>query len=100
MKQAQAMQKKMNEAQEKIGQIKVEGQAGGDMVKVTMNGKGEAVKIAIDPKIIDPNDPEMLEDLVIAALNDAKKKSDAAAADEMGKVAGGMGLPPGLKLPF
>ena len=67
---------------------------------MTLNGKGELRKIKIDPKIIDPADAEMLEDLIVAAHRDAKAKIEAASAEEMQKVTGGMQLPPGMKLPF
>jgi DNA-binding YbaB/EbfC family protein len=100
MKQAQAMQKKMAELQEKAAQVEMEGSAGGGMVVFTINGKGEAKKLKIDPKIVDPSDVETLEDLVIAAYNDAKRKSDEHMQQEMAGLTGGMGLPPGMKLPF
>jgi DNA-binding YbaB/EbfC family protein len=69
-------------------------------VKVTLNGKSEMRRVQIDPKIIDPADAEMLQDLVLAAHRDAKSKIDAASAEEMQKVTGGLQLPPGMKLPF
>lgn len=100
MKQAQMMQKKMVEAQENLGLIEVTGSAGGGMVSITITGKGETKKIKIDPKLIDPNDPEMLEDLIMAACNDARRKADEATSGEMAKVTGGMQLPPGMKMPF
>ena len=70
------------------------------MVNVTMTGKGELRKVKIDPKLIDPNDVEMIEDLVVAACNDAKQKVEAHVAEEMKKLTGGLSLPPGMKLPF
>lgn len=100
MKQAQQMQKKMEEAQAKIAEMEVEGQAGGGMVKVTLSGKGEAKKVTIDPKAVDPDDVEMLEDLIVVALNDGRSKVDAASGDAMGDAMGGMQLPPGMKMPF
>lgn len=100
MQQAQTMQKKVNEMQEKVGQMEISGTAGGGMVSVTISGKGEAKKVVIDPKIIDPNDKEMLEDLVVAAFNDAKRKADETMQNEMGGITSGMGLPPGFKMPF
>ncbi|NDF12392.1 MAG: YbaB/EbfC family nucleoid-associated protein [Proteobacteria bacterium] len=100
MQQAQSMQKKVNEMQEKVGQMEITGTAGGGMVNVTITGKGEAKKVAIDPKIIDPNDKEMLEDLVVAAFNDAKRKADETMQKEMSGITSGMGLPPGFKMPF
>jgi len=100
MKQAQEMQQKMAEIQDKMEELEVEGVSGGGMVKVTINGKGEAKKVVIDPEIVDPADVEMMEDLVVAAFNDAKVKTEAALAEEMSDVTGGMQLPPGMKLPF
>ncbi len=100
MQQAQKMQQKMNEAQEKIALIEVQGNSGAGMVEVTMNGKFDVLKIKIDPKIIDPNDAEMLEDLITAALNDARAKVEAKSAEEMSKATAGMPLPPGFKMPF
>lgn len=100
MKQAQVMQKKMAEIQEKAAQTEVEGSAGGGLVRFVMNGKGEAKSLKIDAKIVDPSDIETLEDMVIAAHNDAKRKSDENMQQEMSSLTGGMGLPPGFKLPF
>jgi len=100
MKQAQAMQTKMAEMQDKLADLEVSGQAGGGMVKATLNGKSELRGLKIDPALVDPNDVEVLEDLVIAAVNDAKVKVEAAVAEEMQKVTGGLSLPPGMKLPF
>ena len=100
MKQAQAMQQRMVDMQARLGEIEIEGQAGGGMVKATLNGKGEARSCKIDPKLADPNDVEMLEDLVVAAFNDAKKKIDAQMAEETEKMMGGLNLPPGFKMPF
>ena len=100
MKQAQAMQAKMAEAQAKLEQMTVEGASGGGMVKLTLSGKGEMKGLSIDPALIDPDDPEVLEDLIIAAHNDAKVKSEAMMAEEMKAVTGGLQLPPGMKMPF
>ena len=100
MKQAQAMQAKMAEAQAKLEQMTVEGASGGGMVKVVLSGKGEMKGLTIDPNLIDPEDAEVLEDLIIAAHNDAKAKSEAMMADEMKAVTGGLQLPPGMKMPF
>lgn len=99
MKQAQAMQQKMAEMQEKLGQIEVEGQAGAGMVKATVSGKGEVKRIRIDPGVVDPADVGMLEDLVVAACNDARVKAEAMMAEETQKLMGGLGLPPGFNLP-
>ena len=100
MKQAQAMQAKMAEMQEKLGQMEVTGQSGGGMVTATLNGKSELRGLKIDPSLIDPNDVEVMEDLIVAAVNDAKAKVEARVAEEMKQVTGGLDLPPGMKLPF
>ena len=100
MKQAQAMQAKMAEAQAQLEAMTVEGASGGGMVKLTLSGKGEMKGLSIDPALIDPEDPEVLEDLIIAAHNDAKAKSEAMMAEEMKSVTGGLQLPPGMKMPF
>ncbi|MGE0419223.1 MAG: YbaB/EbfC family nucleoid-associated protein [Acetobacteraceae bacterium] len=100
MKQAQQMQSKMEEMQARLQTMEIVGEAGAGMVRVTMNGKGDLRGIKIDPKIVDPADTEMLEDLVLAAHRDAKAKMEAMAAAEMQKVTGGLNLPPGMKLPF
>ena len=97
MKQAQALQQRFQEAQERAGAIEAEGQSGGGMVRVTINGKGLAKAVQIDPTLIDPKDPGMLEDLLVAAINDARTKVNARMGDEMSKVTGGLPLPPGLK---
>ncbi len=100
MKQVQEMQGKMAAMQEQLGSIEVTGQSGGGMVVATMNGKGELKKIKLDPKIVDPADLEMLEDLIVAACADAKAKVEAHVAGETEKMMGGIKLPPGVKLPF
>jgi len=100
MKQAQQMQSKMQEMQAKLESLEVTGEAGAGLVKVTLNGKGDLRSIRIDPKVIDPVDAEMLQDLIVAAHRDARTKIEAVSAEEMQKVTGGMQLPPGMKLPF
>ena len=100
MKQAQQMQAKMQEMQAKLEGMEVEGVAGAGLVSVTLNGKGDLRRIKIDPKVADPADVEMLEDLIMAAHRTARQKMDEAAAAEMQKVTGGLQLPPGMKLPF
>ena len=100
MKQAQQMQSKMQEMQARLESIDVEGVAGAGLVAVTLNGKGDLRRVKIDPKLADPADIEMLEDLIVAAHRDAKTKIEAMAQDEMQKVTGGLQLPPGMKLPF
>jgi len=100
MKQAQEMQTRMQEMQQKLAAIELEGSAGGGMVKATVNGKGDLKRLKIDPALVDPKEVEVLEDLILAACSDAKGKVEARAAEEMQKVTGGLSLPPGLKLPF
>jgi DNA-binding YbaB/EbfC family protein len=100
MKQAQAMQSRMAEMQAELERVEMTGQAGAGMVKVTLNGKGEMRGLKIDPKLLDPAEVEVLEDLVIAAAKDAKAKVEAHVAGEMSKLTGGLPLPPGMKLPF
>jgi DNA-binding YbaB/EbfC family protein len=99
MKQAQAMQANVQKAQAEIAALEVVGEAGGGMVKVTINGKHEARRVQIEPAVAG-EDREMLEDLVAAAFNDATRKLEAATAARMAGVMGGMQLPPGMKLPF
>jgi DNA-binding YbaB/EbfC family protein len=100
MKQAQAMQQRMEEMQARLGELEVEGSAGGGMVRVTMSGKAEVKRLKIDKALADPAEVEVLEDLVVAAIADAKAKAEGLVAEEMAKVTGGLQLPPGLKLPF
>lgn len=100
LKQAQAMQSKMAEMNDRLAAAEVEGAAGGGLVRITLTGKGDMRRVAIDPKAVDATDVAMLEDLILAAYNDAKAKADALTADEMQKVTGGLSLPGGLKLPF
>jgi DNA-binding YbaB/EbfC family protein len=100
MKQASQMQSKMAEMQAKLEQVEVEGVSGAGMVSIRMNGRGDMKGIKIDPKLLDPAEAETLEDLIAAAHADARRKSEALAAEEMGKVTGGLNLPPGMKLPF
>ena len=97
MKQAQMLQQRFQEAQEKVNLVEADGQSGGGMVKVTLNGKGLAKAVRIDPSLIDPKDAGMLEDLRVAAINDARVKLDAKVSDEMSKATGGLPLPPGMK---
>ena len=100
MKQAQEMQSKMAEMQAKLEAVEISGAAGGGMVTVTLNGKGELRGIKIDPALIVPADIEVLEDLIVAAVNDAKTRVDANANEEMQKLTGGLQLPPGMQMPF
>jgi nucleoid-associated protein EbfC len=96
MKQAQKMQQQLVEAQEQIAAQTVEGTAGGGLVKATMTGAGELTALQIDPKAVDPDDIETLQDLVVAAIHDAKRVADDLAATTMGPLAGGMGGSLGL----
>src|SRR5579871_5511741 len=100
MKQAQEMQQKIADLQTKLEEEESEGSSGGGIVIVRLNGKGMMKKINIDAKLMDPGEKEMLEDLIVAAFNDAKAKVEANFNEQMGKIAGGLGLPPGMKLPF
>ena len=100
MKKAQDMQKKMQEMQESLSNLEVEGASGGGIVKIIMNCKNEVKKIDIDPSIIKNDEKEVMEDLIIAALNDAKSKAEEKSQEEMKKLTGGLGLPPGMKMPF
>jgi hypothetical protein len=100
MKQAQQMQQRMAELQEELEKVEITGSAGGGMVQVTMTGKGMLRSVRIDPKLVVPNEAEMLEDLIVAAGNDAKTKVEAHMQEEMQKMTGGLQLPPGFKLPF
>ncbi len=100
MKQAAGLQQKMQELQAELETLEVEGQAGGGMVKVVLTGKGRAVRVAIEPDLLKPEEGEVLEDLIVAALNDAKDKAEAKAAEEMKALTQGLPLPPGMNLPF
>ena len=100
MKQAQQLQKKMSEAQEKLNSIEVEGNSGGGVVKVIATAKGEIKRIDLDVSLLKPDDKEMTEDLIVAAINDAKQKGEVAAQEEMKSVTGGLPLPPGMKFPL
>ena len=100
MKQVQDMQSRMSEMQAKLADMEMTGASGGGMVQATMNGKGELKRMKIDPSLIAPAESEVLEDLIVAAVNDAKSKVDDYSQTEMGKLTGGLPLPPGLKLPF
>ncbi len=100
MKQAQEMQGKLAEAQERVASIEADGASGAGMVRATVSGKGELRRLAIDPALMTPQDREVLEDLVVAAVNDAHAKAQEAAQAEMAKLTEGLPLPPGMKLPF
>jgi len=100
MKQAQEMQDKMADMQNRLADLQVEGVSGGGMVKVVLNGKGEMNKVSVDPSLFKPEDAEVVEDLIVAAHADAKRKVEAAMAEQMSELTGGLPLPPGFKLPF
>ena len=100
MKQAQEMQSKMGQLQETLAALEVTGTAGGGMVTVVLNGKGEARSLRIDPSLLVEGEAEILEDLIVAAINDAKAKSEARVQEETSKLMGGLQLPAGFKLPF
>jgi len=99
MKQAQKMQEDMQKAQQEIADMQIEGVSGGGLVKVTMNGKHELVRVNIDDSLVG-DDKDMLEDLVAAAVNDATHKVEVATKDKMGDVTNGLNLPPGMQMPF
>lgn len=96
MKQAAQLQSKMQAMQEELGNVEVEGIAGGGMVSVRMTAKMEVKSVKIDPSLLKPEEREIVEDLVVTALNDAKRKAEAAMQEKMQSLAGGLGLPPGL----
>lgn len=96
MKKVQKMQAHMAEAQKKLETVEVEGSSGGGLVKVTANGQGEVRRIKIDPSLLDPQEGEVLEDLIVAALTDTRGRVEEKASEEMAKVTGGLKLPPGL----
>ena len=100
MKQAQQLQKKMAEAQEELNSIEVEGVAGGGLVKVISTAKGEIKRINIDESIMKADEKEITEDLIVAAINDAKQKGEVKAQEKMKSLTGGLPIPPGMKLPF
>jgi len=98
MQQAQKMQENMQRVQQELANLEVEGSAGGGMVAVTLTGNKECRKVRIDPSVL--TDPEMAEDLIAAAFNDASNKIDAESKNRMAGATAGMPLPPGMKLPF
>ena len=98
MKQAQQMQANMQKAQEEMGKVEVNGESGGGLVKVVMTCRHDVKRITIDDSVMD--DKEMLEDLIVAALNDAYRKVESTVQEKFSGMASGMSLPPGMKLPF
>ena len=100
LKQAQELQKKMADAQKKVEDLEAEGTSGGGLVKVKINGKNITTSINIDDSLILKDEKEILEDLIVAALNDARENVQKKIAEEMNSLTGGLKLPPGMKLPF
>lgn len=100
MKQAQEMQQKMTEMQQQLETLEMTGVSGGGLVQVTLNGKSDLKKLKIDKSLMVPDEAEVVEDLIVAAFNDAKQKVSAHAEAEMHKLTGGLNLPGGMKLPF
>jgi DNA-binding YbaB/EbfC family protein len=100
MKQAQEMQAKMAEMQTQLEAVEMVGAAGGGMIELTLNGKGDLKKVKIDKALLDPQEVEVLEDLIVAAFNDARAKVSVHAEQQMQKLTGGLQLPGGMKLPF
>jgi nucleoid-associated protein EbfC len=100
MRQAQAMQAKINEAQKKLEAMEVEGTAGGGLVKVRLSGKTAMLGVTIDPSLLKPEEAEIVEDLLKAAHDDARRKLEDAQNEEMKGIGGGMGMLPGFKMPF
>ena len=100
MKNLGQMMKQVQDMQAKLVDIEITGAAAGGKVQVTVNGKGTVKALKIDPTLVDPAETEVLEDLIVVALNDAQTKVDAMSQGEMSKLTGGLPLPPGLKLPF
>jgi DNA-binding YbaB/EbfC family protein len=100
MKAASEMQDKMARMQDDLANLRVEGQSGAGLVRATATAKGDLVGLSIDPSIFNPDDREMVEDLILAAIKDAQSRAATAQADEMRKLTEGLGLPAGMKLPF
>ena len=100
MQMAQNLQAEMQKAQENLDKIEVEGSSGGGLVKIRATAKGRIISVTIDESLLAPSEKTMVEDLIAAALNDAKNKADSAAAPELEKMTSGIPLPPGFKLPF
>ncbi len=99
MKQIQQMQAKMEKIQAELEEMEVEGTSGGGMVKCTVNGKQEVLEIKIDPEVVNPDDVEMLQDLIVAAVNQARQKAQEIQQEQMSQLTGGLNLP-GMNLPF
>ena len=97
---ARELQEKMEQLQKEVAALEVEGHAGGGLVTVTMTGKSEMKRLHIDPSLIKVDEAEILEDLIVAAANDARTKAEKVLAERMQELTGGLSLPPGMKLPF
>lgn len=100
LKQAQELQKKMTDAQKKVEELEAEGTSGGGLVKVKINGRNVTTSLSIDESLISKDEKEILEDLIVAALNDARENVQKKISEEMSSLTGGLKLPPGMKLPF
>ena len=100
MKQAQELQKKMAEVQKELNSLEVEGISGGGLVKVIATAKGDIKRITLDDSLMKPEEKEITEDLIVAAINDAKQKGETKAQEKMKDITGGLPIPPGMKLPF
>jgi nucleoid-associated protein EbfC len=100
MKKAQEMQVRMEELQAELEQTLVEGQAGGGLVRVTLTAKGQMKSVSLDPTLLKPDDREIIEDLVVTAHQDARKKAERLMEEKMKAVTAGLPIPPGMKLPF
>lgn len=98
-KQAKAVQEKAAQMQVQLANVEVEGTSGGGLVRVTMSGKGEVKRVSIDPSLMKPDEHQIVEDLIVAAHADAKTKAERRMSEEMQKIAGDLGLPPGLGIP-
>jgi hypothetical protein len=98
MKQVQNLQANMQKMQEDLAGLELTGMSGGDMVKVTLTGKGDVLRVRIDPALLKPDEAEILEDLIVAAARDAKAKVEAEVKSRMEQVTGGLPIPPGMKL--
>ena len=98
MKQVREMQTRMQQMQEELAALEVSGQSGGGLVSVTVTGKGDMKRVRIDPSLLKPDEVEIVEDLIIAATQDAKSKVESAMQEKMQSVTGGLPIPPGMKL--
>jgi DNA-binding YbaB/EbfC family protein len=98
MKQVGQMQARMQQVQEELSAAEVEGQSGAGLVRVVLNGKGDIRKLSIDPSLMNPGEAEILEDLIVAAFQDARSKVERLMQEKMAEVTGGLPLPPGMKL--